>query len=327
MCVSFKEKPVQVSSTRQWLYFSLIRWQRFSIQAKQSSRFLYWIKSLLWFVTRWSSWSLVIDCWTVPRPGLRVPSDRAGWKSDLGWNAATRHTWGTVFVCLPYCTARINGSRECRSQKRKKVEKSWFRNVLAKRRNKTIYQNRHFYHVANVFQFSNLMIWRRMTNSFFVLPFFLFSYCPDIRSATLVHWCFCILDNLWYPFLVRRLAQNKVELPTKTLHRSQQEERKVWKIQGQIQREIISAIVWRDHGRTRLRSKLMSFNHSPVTLDLFIGLLEIVLLAIFWVSLRKLFRKRNPLKCLRGYFQGSILTDKYSNKTTASWEVRWLADG
>ena len=85
-------------------------WGDDALAYKRNTWFLYWIKSLLCFVTRWSSWSLVIDRWTVPGPGLRVPSDRAGWKSDLGWNASTRHTWGTGFVCS-FVYTRINKAR------------------------------------------------------------------------------------------------------------------------------------------------------------------------------------------------------------------------
>ena len=93
--------------------------------------------------------------------------------------------------------------------------------------------------------------------------FLLFSYCPGSHSVTRVLWYFCTLDSLWFPFLVPRLPRNKPELLTNTLPlENYREKLAAQTVKRQFQRRRISVTAWRNHGRSRRRSKLMSFNHS-----------------------------------------------------------------
>ena len=44
---------------------------------------------------RWTSWAFSVSHWTLPRPGLRLSGDRAGWKGGLGRNVTSSYSWGS----------------------------------------------------------------------------------------------------------------------------------------------------------------------------------------------------------------------------------------
>lgn len=137
---------------------------------------------------RWTSWAFSVSHWTLPRPGLRLSGDRAGWKGGLGRNVTSSYSWGSNMwwrVCCVLSLGRGGLGKRNRMRKKKQCLRCPFSLLLP---TTTIWSSTHFYFNprGNQEVVESMVILKRLDTNLIVSK--LKSQWNLVLSAKLIMW-------------------------------------------------------------------------------------------------------------------------------------------